>query len=136
MRYNIYSEGDKTSRRNFNKVVIFMAATTFEQILDLVGTHAFTNSSAYGLINNYVFSVGMGRIGSRVLPQITIKAIAGTKEGENFYPTEFSEGELKTALRKLCITNTITNLPKVGVFNEILVFDSCFVEIEEIIEER
>lgn len=113
-----------------------MTATTFEQILDLVGTHAFTNSSAYGLINNYVFSVGMGRIGFRVLPQITIKAVAGIREGENLYPTEFSEGKLKTALRELCITSTITNLPNDGVFNEILVFDSCFVEIEETIEER
>lgn len=110
--------------------------TTFEQILSLVGTHAFTNSSAYGMITNYTFSVGMGRIGFRVLPQITIEAVAGIKMGDNFYPTEFSEGKLKTALRELCLTNTITDLPDVGVFNEILVFDSCFVEIEETIEER
>lgn len=110
--------------------------TTFEQILNIVATHAFTNSSAYGLINNYTFFVDMGRVGFYVLPQITIEAVAGIREGDNFYPTEFSEGKLKASLRELCITSTIIDLPNVDLYSEILVFNSCIVEIQETIEEH
>lgn len=110
--------------------------STFMQALDMVTECAFSEIEGGFIISNYDFSVAMGRIGTHVLPKVSIKTTAIRVEGENTYFVGTPTLRLKALLSTICSADDIISFNDDNVLNTIFLFDSCFVSIEEVTEIR